>query len=229
MIHFFAPPIIWVWDRPWAGTWSSGSEVYHIPKSAEQHDNFPQITALVYRQSSLLQNAMTIMDTFIPLLTLIIVVWPSKIFSGIMKIVCSICLELITASEDVSSVPCGHVFHTHCILQVGPFDQYSLAGFFKYLNNDLSWWSKISIVLFLTFLVVRNGQVRLSSVPREGKRKGSETAEFQRGSRWCTSWRTRSTYESPGTHSVFTGRDQRREEANLRTAGQPIGSGSEFL
>ena len=34
-----------------------------------------------------------------------------------MNVNCSTCLELLTPSDDLSSVPCGHVFHTPCILQ----------------------------------------------------------------------------------------------------------------
>ena len=34
-----------------------------------------------------------------------------------MRISCTTCLELLTASDELSSVPCGHVFHTQCILQ----------------------------------------------------------------------------------------------------------------
>ncbi len=34
-----------------------------------------------------------------------------------MNVSCSTCLELLSASDDLSSAPCGHVFHSHCILQ----------------------------------------------------------------------------------------------------------------
>ena len=34
-----------------------------------------------------------------------------------MHVNCSTCLELLTPSADLSSSPCGHVFHTACILQ----------------------------------------------------------------------------------------------------------------
>ena len=34
-----------------------------------------------------------------------------------MNVNCSICVELLTPSADMTSVACGHVFHTHCILQ----------------------------------------------------------------------------------------------------------------
>jgi len=34
-----------------------------------------------------------------------------------MRVSCTTCLELLTASDELSSVPCGHVFHTQCILQ----------------------------------------------------------------------------------------------------------------
>jgi len=34
-----------------------------------------------------------------------------------MNVNCSTCLELLTASSDVSSAPCGHIFHSHCIIQ----------------------------------------------------------------------------------------------------------------
>ena len=32
-----------------------------------------------------------------------------------MNFACSTCLESFTSKSDISSVPCGHVFHTHCI------------------------------------------------------------------------------------------------------------------
>ena len=35
----------------------------------------------------------------------------------VMNVNCSTCLELLTPSDELSSVPCGHVFHTPCILQ----------------------------------------------------------------------------------------------------------------
>ena len=34
-----------------------------------------------------------------------------------MHVNCSTCLELLSPSADLSSAPCGHVFHTTCILQ----------------------------------------------------------------------------------------------------------------
>jgi len=34
-----------------------------------------------------------------------------------MNVNCSTCLELLTPSAELSSAPCGHVFHTTCILQ----------------------------------------------------------------------------------------------------------------
>ena len=34
-----------------------------------------------------------------------------------MNVNCSTCLELLTPSDELSSVPCGHIFHTTCILQ----------------------------------------------------------------------------------------------------------------
>ena len=34
-----------------------------------------------------------------------------------MNVNCSTCLELLSASDDLFSTPCGHVFHSHCILQ----------------------------------------------------------------------------------------------------------------
>ena len=32
-----------------------------------------------------------------------------------MKIICSICLEKFTEKSDVSSTPCGHLFHSNCL------------------------------------------------------------------------------------------------------------------
>ena len=32
-----------------------------------------------------------------------------------MNSVCSSCLELFTSRSDISTTPCGHVFHTECI------------------------------------------------------------------------------------------------------------------
>lgn len=34
-----------------------------------------------------------------------------------MNVNCSTCLELLSPSDDISSAPCGHVFHSPCILQ----------------------------------------------------------------------------------------------------------------
>lgn len=34
-----------------------------------------------------------------------------------MHVNCSTCLELLSPSADLSSAPCGHVFHSTCILQ----------------------------------------------------------------------------------------------------------------
>ena len=34
-----------------------------------------------------------------------------------MKVTCSTCLELLTPSDVLSSAPCGHIFHSCCILQ----------------------------------------------------------------------------------------------------------------
>jgi hypothetical protein len=34
-----------------------------------------------------------------------------------MRASCTTCLELLSPSDELSSVPCGHVFHTQCILQ----------------------------------------------------------------------------------------------------------------
>ena len=34
-----------------------------------------------------------------------------------MNVNCSTCLELLTPSDDLSSAPCGHIFHSCCILQ----------------------------------------------------------------------------------------------------------------
>ena len=34
-----------------------------------------------------------------------------------MNVNCSTCLELLTPSADLSSAPCGHIFHSHCIIQ----------------------------------------------------------------------------------------------------------------
>ena len=34
-----------------------------------------------------------------------------------MKVQCSICLELLTPGDDLTSPPCGHVLHLACILQ----------------------------------------------------------------------------------------------------------------
>ena len=34
-----------------------------------------------------------------------------------MNIACSTCLESFTSKSDISTTPCGHVFHTHCIDQ----------------------------------------------------------------------------------------------------------------
>lgn len=34
-----------------------------------------------------------------------------------MHVNCSTCLDLLTPSDDLSSAPCGHVFHSHCIIQ----------------------------------------------------------------------------------------------------------------
>ena len=33
----------------------------------------------------------------------------------IMNIACSTCLGSLTSRSDVSTIPCGHVFHTNCI------------------------------------------------------------------------------------------------------------------
>ena len=33
-----------------------------------------------------------------------------------MNIACSTCLEPFTSISDISSTPCGHVFHTNCII-----------------------------------------------------------------------------------------------------------------
>ena len=32
-----------------------------------------------------------------------------------MKIICSICLDQFNQKSDVSSTPCGHLFHSNCI------------------------------------------------------------------------------------------------------------------
>ena len=32
-----------------------------------------------------------------------------------MNSACSTCLESFTSRSDISTTPCGHVFHTHCI------------------------------------------------------------------------------------------------------------------
>ena len=32
-----------------------------------------------------------------------------------MNIACSLCIESFTSRSDISSTPCGHVFHTYCI------------------------------------------------------------------------------------------------------------------
>ena len=34
-----------------------------------------------------------------------------------MNVNCSTCLELLTPSDDLSSAPCGHIFHSYCIIQ----------------------------------------------------------------------------------------------------------------
>ena len=34
-----------------------------------------------------------------------------------MKVQCSICLELLIPGDDLTSTPCGHVFHLACIFQ----------------------------------------------------------------------------------------------------------------
>jgi TRAF-interacting protein len=34
-----------------------------------------------------------------------------------MNVNCSTCLELLTPSADLSSAPCGHIFHSLCIIQ----------------------------------------------------------------------------------------------------------------
>ena len=34
-----------------------------------------------------------------------------------MNVNCSTCLELLTPSDDLSSAPCGHTFHSYCIIQ----------------------------------------------------------------------------------------------------------------
>ena len=34
-----------------------------------------------------------------------------------MNVNCSTCLELLSPSDDLSSAPCGHIFHSPCIIQ----------------------------------------------------------------------------------------------------------------
>ena len=34
-----------------------------------------------------------------------------------MNVNCSTCLEILTPSDDLSSAPCGHIFHSFCIIQ----------------------------------------------------------------------------------------------------------------
>ena len=34
-----------------------------------------------------------------------------------MRVQCSTCLELLTPGDDLTSTPCGHVFHMACVVQ----------------------------------------------------------------------------------------------------------------
>ena len=99
-----------------------------------------------------------------------------------MRLQCSTCLDQISPEEDLSSTPCGHVFHLVCILRWLKHKKNCPQVFFfnkKYLTDNIYTSSQCRSAveegslrkIFLNDIEERGGGGAQSSKLKEGKVK----------------------------------------------------------